>query len=174
MRIGRLPLEVVRAHVSDVLVVDEAQVESAIALLAEGAKQVAEGAGAAALAAVMTNPERFAGRRIGLPVCGGNIDSRILANVLLRNLLRDGRLLRVQMEIPDRYRDEDRQFRGQHHRGLAPAPVRLAIGAGRPARGDGGSARSRACGGDPGRAARELCGGAGLRSTCQRRSRSGS
>ncbi|MBB3174240.1 threonine dehydratase [Endobacter medicaginis] len=102
MRIGRLPLEVVRAHVSDVLVVDEAEVESAIALLAEGAKQVAEGAGAAALAAVMANPERFAGRRVGLPVCGGNIDSRILANVLLRNLLRDGRLLRVQMEIPDR------------------------------------------------------------------------
>ena len=102
MRIGRLPLEVVRAHVGEVLVVDEAQVESAIALLAEGAKQVAEGAGAAALAAVMANPARFAGRRLGLPVCGGNIDSRILANVLLRNLLRDGRLLRVQMEIPDR------------------------------------------------------------------------
>lgn len=102
MRIGRLPLEVVRAYVGEVLVVDEAQVESAIALLAEGAKQVAEGAGAAALAAVMANPARFAGRRLGLPVCGGNIDSRILANVLLRNLLRDGRLLRVQMEIPDR------------------------------------------------------------------------
>ena len=63
---------------------------------------MAEGAGAAALAAVLAFPERFAGRRIGIPVCGGNIDARILSNVLLRNLLRDGRLLRLHMQIPDR------------------------------------------------------------------------
>jgi threonine dehydratase len=100
--IGVAPLAVIRAHVHDVLVVPERAVEEAIALLAEGAKTVAEGAGAAGVAALLAFPERFAGKRVGTPVCGGNIDARILANVLLRNLLRDGRLLRLILEIPDR------------------------------------------------------------------------
>jgi threonine dehydratase len=100
--IGETPLEVIRAHVHDVVVVSEHAVEEAIALLAEGAKVVAEGAGAAGVAALLAFPERFKGLRVGTPVCGGNIDARILANVLLRNLLRDGRLLRLVMEIPDR------------------------------------------------------------------------
>lgn len=101
-QVGMYPLEVIRAHVSDVLVVPERVVEDAISLLVEGAKQVAEGAGAAAVAALLAHPARFRGRRVGVPVCGGNIDGRILANVLLRGLLRDGRLLRMMMEIPDR------------------------------------------------------------------------
>ena len=100
--IGAHCLPSIRAHVSDVLVVPERVVEDAIALLAEGAKQVAEGAGAAGVAALLAHPQRFAGRRVGIPVCGGNIDGRILANVLLRGLLRDGRLLRLVMAIPDR------------------------------------------------------------------------
>ncbi|HTW26079.1 MAG TPA: threonine ammonia-lyase [Acetobacteraceae bacterium] len=100
--IGAQPLAVIRAHVSDVLVVPERVVEDAIALLAEGAKQVAEGAGAAGVAALLAHPELFEGKRVGTVICGGNIDARILANVLLRNLLRDGRLLRLHMEIPDR------------------------------------------------------------------------
>ena len=100
--VGRAPLAVMRRHVDAVLTVPERVVEDAIALLAEGAKQVAEGAGAAALAGVLAFPERFKGKRVAMPICGGNIDSRILANVLLRNLLRDGRLLRLRMEIPDR------------------------------------------------------------------------
>ena len=100
--IGVTPLEVIRAHVSDVLVVPERVVEDAIALLAEGAKQVAEGAGAIGVAALLANRARFAGRRVATVVCGGNIDPRILANVLLRGLLRDGRLLRLVLEIPDR------------------------------------------------------------------------
>ncbi len=100
--IGVAPLAVIRAHVHDVLVVPERAVEEAIALLAEGAKVVAEGAGATGVAALLAFPERFAGKRVGIPVCGGNIDARILANVLLRNLLRDGRLLRLILEIPDR------------------------------------------------------------------------
>ena len=100
--VGAHCLEVIRAHVSDVVVVPERVVEDAIALLAEGAKQVAEGAGAAGIAALLAQPARFAGRRVGVPVCGGNIDGRILANVLLRGLLRDGRLLRLNMDIPDR------------------------------------------------------------------------
>ena len=100
--IGVAPLKVIRAHVSDVLVVPERAVEEAIALLAEGAKVVAEGAGAVGVAALLAFPERFAGKHVGTPVCGGNIDARILANVLLRNLLRDGRLQRLVLEIPDR------------------------------------------------------------------------
>ena len=95
-------LPAIRANVREVLVVPERVVEDAIAMLAEGAKQVAEGAGAAGLAALLAHPARFAGRRVGIPVCGGNIDGRILANVLLRGLLRDGRLLRLNMDIPDR------------------------------------------------------------------------
>jgi threonine dehydratase len=100
--IGEQPLAVIRALVTDVLVVPERAVEEAIALLAEGAKVVAEGAGAAGIAGLLAFPDRFRGRKVGVPVCGGNIDARILANVLLRNLLRDGRILRVLMEIPDR------------------------------------------------------------------------
>jgi len=63
---------------------------------------VAEGAGATGVAALLAFPERFANRHVGVPVCGGNIDARILANVMLRNLLRDGRLRRLVLEIPDR------------------------------------------------------------------------
>jgi len=100
--IGSAPLEVIRAHVHDVLVVPERVVEDAIALLAEGAKLVAEGAGAAGVGALLEYRSRFAGCRVGTVVCGGNIDARILANVLLRGLLRDGRLLRLFMQIPDR------------------------------------------------------------------------
>ena len=100
--IGDLPFSIIRERVADVLVVTEQAIEQAIALLAEGAKVIAEGAGAAGVAALLAYPERFRGRTIGVPVCGGNIDPRILANVLLRNLLRDGRLLRLSLEIPDR------------------------------------------------------------------------
>jgi len=102
LQIGRQPLEVIRELVSNVLVVPESAIETAITMLAEGAKQVSEGAGATALAAVLTYPELFRGKRVALPVTGGNIDSRILANTLLRSLLRDGRLLCLKMEIPDR------------------------------------------------------------------------
>ncbi len=100
--IGALPLEIVRRRVTDVLVVPERAVEEAIGLLAEGAKTVAEGAGAVGVAALLTFPGRFKDKRVGVAVTGGNIDARILSNVLLRNLLRDGRLLRLHLQIPDR------------------------------------------------------------------------
>lgn len=100
--IGEQPFQVIRAHVADVLVVPERAIEEAIALLVEGAKVVAEGAGAAGIAALLAFPDRFAGRKVGVPVCGGNIDARVLANVMMRNLLRDGRVLRLVFEIPDR------------------------------------------------------------------------
>jgi threonine dehydratase len=100
--VGEIPLSIIRDHADGVLVVPERAIEEAISLLVEGAKVVAEGAGAAGLAGLLTFPERFRGKRVGIPVCGGNIDGRILSNVLLRNLLRDGRLLRLHMQIPDR------------------------------------------------------------------------
>ncbi len=100
--VGELPFALLQRLGAEVLVVPERAVEQAIALLAEGAKVVSEGAGAAGVAAVLTFPERFAGRRVATPVCGGNIDPRILSTVLLRNLLRDGRLLRLHLDIPDR------------------------------------------------------------------------
>ncbi len=100
--VGAIPMRIVPRLVSEVLVVPERAVEEAIALLAEGAKIVAEGAGAAGIAGLLAFPERFAGRRVGVPICGANIDARILANVLLRNLLRDGRMQRLVLEIPDR------------------------------------------------------------------------
>ena len=100
--VGLETAKIIASHVTDVLVAPERMVEDAISILAEGARIVAEGAGAAALAGLLAHRERFAGKRVGVPICGGNIDARILANVLLRGLLRDGRLLRLRMEIPDR------------------------------------------------------------------------
>jgi threonine dehydratase len=100
--IGEVPFEIVRRRVTDVLVVPERAVEEAIGLLVEGAKTVAEGAGAVGIAALLTYPERFRGKKIGVPITGGNIDARILSDVLLRTLLRDGRLLRLHLQIPDR------------------------------------------------------------------------
>ena len=100
--VGEVPLGQLRRLGIEMLVVPERAVEQAIALLAEGAKLVAEGAGAAGLAAILAFPERFAGLATGTVICGGNIDARILANVLLRNLLRDGRILRLHLDIPDR------------------------------------------------------------------------
>ncbi|HEY0181838.1 MAG TPA: threonine ammonia-lyase [Rhodopila sp.] len=100
--IGEIPFEMVRRRVAGVLVTPERAVEEAIGLLVEGAKTVAEGAGAAGLAALLAYPERFRGKKVGVAITGGNIDARILSNVLLRDLLRDGRLLRLHLQIPDR------------------------------------------------------------------------
>jgi len=100
--VGLETRKIIAAHVHDVLVAPERCVEEAISMLAEGAKVVAEGAGAAALAGLLAHKERFRGKRVGVPICGGNIDVRIMANVLLRGMLRDGRLLRLRLDIPDR------------------------------------------------------------------------
>ncbi len=100
--IGQRPLSVLKALEVPVLVVTEHAVESAIAAFVENAKQVTEGAGAAGLAAIMSFPEHFRGKKVGISICGANIDPRILANTLMRCLLRDGRLLRLVLEMPDR------------------------------------------------------------------------
>ncbi|MCA0302450.1 MAG: threonine ammonia-lyase [Proteobacteria bacterium] len=99
--IGALPLAIARALVAEVLTVDEVAIERAIALFLEVEKTVAEGAGAAGLAAMLSHPERFAGRKVGLVLCGGNIDTRLLASVLLRGLVRGGRIVRLRLMIND-------------------------------------------------------------------------
>ncbi|MEI6642330.1 MAG: threonine ammonia-lyase [Novosphingobium sp.] len=86
----------------DIVLVGEPALETAVALLLQIEKTVVEGAGAAGLAAVMTHRKRFAGRKIGLVLCGGNIDTRLLANVLLRDLARSGRLARLRLTLQDR------------------------------------------------------------------------
>jgi len=100
-RLGTLTGPIVRALVSEVLFVTEDEVEQAIALLLEIEKTVVEGAGAAGLAAVLTHPRRFRGRRVGLVLSGGNIDPRVLASVILRSLVRSGRLTTLQVEVAD-------------------------------------------------------------------------
>ncbi|MGE4482475.1 threonine ammonia-lyase [Acidocella sp.] len=100
--IGPNPLAVLKTLQVPVLVVSEHAVESAIDAFVENAKQVTEGAGAAGLAAVMSFPEYFRGKKVGISICGANIDPRILANTLMRCLLRDGRMLRLVLEMPDR------------------------------------------------------------------------
>jgi len=100
--IGKLCWPVIEREVAEIVVVDELEIERAIVLLIEIEKTVAEGAGAAGLAAVLAHPERFRGRKLGLVLCGGNIDTRVLSSVLLRGLARDGRLLRLSVDIADR------------------------------------------------------------------------
>ncbi len=100
--IGELPFGIIRDLGVEVLVVPEHTIEEAIGLMVEGAKVVAEGAGAAGVAALLAYTEHFRDKRVGVVITGGNIDARILSNVLLRNLLRDGRLLRLHLQIPDR------------------------------------------------------------------------
>ena len=98
---GAIALEIAREHVSEVLLVDEATIEEAVALLIEIEKTVTEGAGAAGIAALLEHRNRFVGRKVGVVLCGGNIDSRTLASLLMRNLVREGRLIRVRVRVPD-------------------------------------------------------------------------
>ncbi|MBW1686507.1 MAG: threonine ammonia-lyase [Deltaproteobacteria bacterium] len=99
--IGRLTLPIVRELVSSILVVDEFRIEEAVLLLLEIEKTVVEGAGAAALAALLAEPERFVGRRVGLILSGGNIDLLPLSSVMQRGLVRSGRLVRLRVEVRD-------------------------------------------------------------------------
>jgi threonine dehydratase len=99
--VGDLAFSIIQELVESVLVVKEETIERGIVALVEIEKTVAEGAGAAALAALLEHPERFAGKRVGLPISGGNIDSRVLASVLMRGLVRDARLVRLRVTMPD-------------------------------------------------------------------------
>jgi threonine dehydratase len=99
---GALTEPVVRDLVSDIILVDEALIERAVNAFLTLQKAMAEGAGAAGLAAMLAAPQRFAGRKVGLILCGGNIDPRMLASVMVRELERDDRIVSFRLTIPDR------------------------------------------------------------------------
>jgi len=98
---GRLTQALVERHVDDLLLVDEGDIEQAIVMLLEIEKTLVEGAGAAALAALLKHPERFRGRRVGLVLSGGNIDPLLLAAIIERGMVRAGRLARVLIGARD-------------------------------------------------------------------------
>jgi threonine dehydratase len=99
---GSITSEIVRALVDDIVLVTEQHIEHALSLLLTIEKSVTEGAGAAGLAAVLADPSRFRGRKLGLVLSGGNIDTRLLSGVLTRQLAREGRLSRLRFDIVDR------------------------------------------------------------------------
>jgi len=98
---GELTRRIVASLVGAVKLVTERQLEAAVELLLERQKLVVEGAGAAGIAALLAEPERFRGRRVGIVVTGGNVDARLLASLLMRGLVRGGRLVRLRAELPD-------------------------------------------------------------------------
>jgi len=99
---GRITTAIVRRLVDDIILVSEDQIERALALLISIEKTVVEGAGAAGLAAVLAAPDEFKGRNVGLVLTGGNIDTRLIASVLTRELAREGRLTQLALDIVDR------------------------------------------------------------------------
>jgi threonine dehydratase len=99
---GRITTGIIRELVDEIVLVTEDQIERAVATLISIEKTVVEGAGAAGLAALMAAPERFSGRHVGLVLTGGNIDTRLIASVLTRELAREGRLTQVALDIVDR------------------------------------------------------------------------
>ena len=100
--VGQLPLPIVRDLVSEIILVEEPLIERAVNAYATYQRTMAEGAGAAGLAAMLAHPERFQGKRVGLVLCGGNIDARILASVMVRELERDDRIASFRITSNDR------------------------------------------------------------------------
>ena len=100
--VGALSIPIVRDLVKETLTVSETNMERGISIYASMVKTVAEGAGAAPLAALLEYPEKFKGRKVGLVLSGGNIDARMLSSVLMRDLVRVGQVLTLSIEMPDR------------------------------------------------------------------------
>ena len=98
---GEITKEIIEKYVDDIFLVSEVEIEQAICMLLDIEKTVVEGAGAAALATIISRPDFFQNKKIGVLVCGGNIDQRILSSVLLRNLVYQGRLARLKVKIID-------------------------------------------------------------------------
>ena len=98
---GQIPMTIIKALVSDMLLVDEGDIEQAMVMLLEIEKTLVEGAGAAGLAALLKYPERFAGKKVGLVLCGGNIDPLLLASIIERGMVRAGRLARIIVSVRD-------------------------------------------------------------------------
>ena len=100
--VGKLTLPVIRELVADIILLDEAHLERAVNAYLTLQKTMAEGAGAAGLAAMLAKPERFKNKKVGLVLCGGNIDPRVLASIMVRELERDSRIVSFRLTIPDR------------------------------------------------------------------------
>jgi threonine dehydratase len=99
--VGKLTLPLIRELVADIILVDEAELERAVNAYLTLQKTMAEGAGAAGLAAMFAKPERFEGKKVGLVLCGGNIDPRVLASIMVRELERENRIVSFRLTIPD-------------------------------------------------------------------------
>jgi threonine dehydratase len=100
--VGRLTLPIIRDLVSDIILVEEPSIERAVNAFATLQRSLAEGAGAAGLAAMLARPDLFRGRKVGLVLCGGNIDARLLASVMVRELERDDRIASFRITTSDR------------------------------------------------------------------------
>ena len=100
-RPGNITSEIIKNHVDDILLINEFDLEMAISSLFENERIVAEGAGAAGVAAIMKNKDKFSGKKVGTVICGGNIDARLFASILNRKLLMDGRMTKVRIDIID-------------------------------------------------------------------------
>jgi threonine dehydratase len=98
---GLLTRAILKDTLSDIIIVTEDQIEVAIQMILVQGKTIAEGAGAAGVAALLAIPHRFMGRKVGVVICGGNIDARILSSLLLRGLVRQGKLVRLKIDIND-------------------------------------------------------------------------
>src|SRR5689334_2053039 len=98
---GELTSRILRELANEVMLVSERDLERAVAMLVGIEKTVVEGAGAAGLAAILANPDRFKGKKVATILCGGNIDTHLLANVLVRDLVRQGRIARLHVAAHD-------------------------------------------------------------------------
>jgi threonine dehydratase len=153
--VGKLPLEIIRKTVSDMLLVSEGAIEEAVAAYLTLQKTMAEGAGAAPLAAVISNRETFRGKRVGLVLAGGNIDPRRLDHGARARSRGSHRRLPPDHQRSSgracRRRGADRQYRRQHPRGAPPPHHPKDPAEGRQSRRDDRDPRSRACRRDHGR-----------------------
>jgi threonine dehydratase len=100
--VGKLTLPIIRDLVSEIILVDEVQLERAVNAYLTLQKTMAEGAGAAGLAAMLARPELFKRKKVGLVLCGGNIDARVVASIMVRELERENRIVSFRLTIPDR------------------------------------------------------------------------
>ena len=98
---GELTSRILKEYANDVVLVPERDLERAVAMLVGIEKTVVEGAGAAGLAAMLSEPSRFRGKKVATILCGGNIDTHLLANVLVRDLVREGRIARLRVAVQD-------------------------------------------------------------------------
>ena len=100
--VGNIPFSIIKDYVDDVITVSDKSIERAIAMLAEHEKTVVEGAGAVGLAAILQNSKTFTGKKIGIIICGGNIDAKVLSSILMRDLVRSGQVTTLTITMPDK------------------------------------------------------------------------